>query len=462
MPQVPIRMETVSSEETVKLPAVALPRPKALTQLDDLRNPRGPLWVGGAVVLVVFFGLGTWAALTPIGSAAIAPGWIAVESSHRTIQHLEGGIVKELLVTDGSVVKAGDPLLRMDDTKAQSQLETLQADLDSSQGIEARLLAERDGKPAVTFPPELLARRAIPAVDAILASQLSLFQARRSALDGQKQILEQRIAQYKQQIVGLKALEVSKRQQAAYIRDELNGLVGLMNQGIVPKTRVLALEREAARLEGERGDHIASIARSEQGIGEAQLQILQLEKGRQEEVAKEIRDTQTKLVELKQKMIAAEDTKRRIEIIAPVSGTVMNLNYHTIGGVIGQGSAIMDIFPTDDKMIIECQINLMDIDTVHVDGDVAVHIIAGNAGATPIIHGTLESISPDRVVDQKSGASFYKGRIVITKEQKDRLGEIELHSGMQADAFISRGEQTVLSYALKPLLSSFSRTTRAK
>ena len=448
------------------LPAEAvLPQsrpPLVLPDLDELRNPRGPLWAGALLILVSFFGLGTWAALAPLSSAAIAPGWVAVESSHRVIQHLEGGIIKEIQVKDGSVVKEGDVLLRMDNTRTLAQLEIYQSDFDLNQAVETRLLAERDGTKALTFSPELLERAKNPAVAAILNGQRSMFEARRSALDGQKAILDQRIAQYKQQIVGLKALEFSKREQARYIKDELDGLVGLMNQGIVPKTRVLALQREASRLEGERGDHISAIARSEQGIGEARLQILQIDKGRQEEVTRELRDVQAKLAELKQKMIAATDSQDRIEIKAPVTGIVMNLNYHTIGGVIAPGAAIMEIIPNDDTMIIECQISPMDIDSIHVKDEVSLHVSVVDTRLTPVIYGILESISPDRVVDQKSGASYYKGRITITKEQRDRLGGVQLRNGMQVEAFISRGEQTVLKYALKPLIDSLARSFREK
>ncbi len=444
-------------------PAAAAPPEAPPPKLSEAYfNPRGPLKSGGVVGILTVLGLAAWAVLAPIGSATVAPGWIVVESSHQIIQHLEGGIIKEILVHDGSVVKAGDVLLRMDNTRSQAQLKIYQADVDSLEAYEARLLAEQNGSPTLTFPPQLLARQNDPEVAGMLASQVHLFQARRAALDGQKSILEQRIAQYKQQIVGFKSLETSKREQARYIKEELDGLVGLLNQGIVTKTQVLTLEREASRLEGERGEHIASIAGAERGIGETQVQSFQIEKERQEEIGKELRTVQDKLTEVRQAMVTASDVGHRVDIVAPVAGTVMSLAYHTVGGVITPGTPIMEILPTDDLMVVDCQISPIDIDAVRINGEVALQVTAVNTRLTPAIYGKLVSISPDRITDQKSGMSYYKGRITITKEQRERLGDLHLHTGMQVGVFIARKEQSVFHLVLKPLFENLSRSIREK
>lgn len=321
------------------------PAERRLPPVAGLGDTRRPLLIGAVIIVVTFFGIGLWAATAPLDSAAIAPGFITVESNRRTIQHLEGGIVREILVQDGDRVKAGEVLLRLDDTRARAQMGILRADLDSQLAIEARLVAERDGLPAPRFSAELTERLDDPTVAAIVESQRALFAARGVALAGQRSILEQRIIQFGQQVDGLKALEASKAAQIKLIRDELKDLYGLLEQGYVTRPRVLALEREASRLEGERGDHVAAIARARQGAGEAQLQIYQLEKGRQEEVARELRDVRARITELRERIVAAADVLQRIDIVAPVSGTVMDLAIHTAGGVVAPGASIMDIVP---------------------------------------------------------------------------------------------------------------------
>ncbi len=434
----------------------------ATLYVEEMNDPKRPLRIGAVLILVTFFGLGTWAALAPLDSAAVAPGIVMVESNRRIIQHLEGGIVHDILVQDGSVVKAGDVLVSLDDTRVKAQLAILQADLDSARATEARLLAERGNLPQIAFPKELTDRSSDLAVKPILEGQVNVFAARRAALEGQKSILEQRIEQFKEQIVGLRALQHSKEIQTRTIKDELSGLTGLLESGYVTKSRVLALEREAARLEGETGDHISAVARSEQGIGEAKLQIFQLEKSRQEEIAKELRDTQARIAEGREKIVATDDVMRRIDLTAPVSGTVMNMQLHTKGGVVAPGAALMEIVPGDDKLVVEVQISPMDIDTVHAGQEVSIHVSAVDTRLVPVINGWLESVSADRYTDQRTGVPYYKGRVTISPDQLDRLGEHKLHSGMAVEAMVNRGGQTALYYMLKPLLSSLARSFKEK
>lgn len=429
---------------------------------EQMSDPRRPMWIGGVIIMVTFFGLGAWAAFAPLDSAAVAPGVVMVESNRRVIQHLEGGIVHDIRVQDGSVVKAGDVLISLDDTRVKAQVAILQQDLDSSLAIEARLLAERSGHAKVEFPQELTSRASDPMVKSAIDGQENVFQARKASMDGQKAILEQRIQQYKEQIVGLQALQKSKEIQTQTIKDELSGLEGLLEKGYVTKPRVLALQREAARLEGETGDHISAIARSEQGIGEAKLQIFQLEKSRQEDIAKELRDIQARIAESREKIVAADDVMRRIDLTAPVDGTVMNLQVHTKGGVVAPGAPLMEIVPAEDKLVIEAQISPMDIDTVHPGQEVAIHVSAVDSRLVPVINGTLETVSADRYTDQRTGMAYYKGRVTIPPDQIDRLGEHSLHSGMAVEAMVNRGQQTALHYMLRPLLQSLSRSFKEK
>ncbi|HMA48404.1 MAG TPA: HlyD family type I secretion periplasmic adaptor subunit [Magnetospirillaceae bacterium] len=434
----------------------------AIPYSDQMSDPSRPIRIGAVIIFLTFGVFGVWASVAPIDSAAVAPGVVAVESNRRAIQHLEGGIVRDILVEDGATVKAGDVLVRLEDTRARAQLNILQSDLDAGLAQEARLLAERDNLKEVVFPKEVQDHAAETHDDSIMIGQTNLFRARMASIVGQKQILEQRVEQYKEQIVGLRALQKSKEVQLATIQDELHGLSGLMDSGYVTKSRVLALQREEARLQGETGDHIASIARAEQGIGEAKLQGFQLDKQHQEEVAKELREVQNRIVEAREKVVAANDVVRRIDLTAPVNGTVMNLAAHTKGGVVGPGAVIMEIVPDNDTLVLDVQISPLDIDTVHVGDQAAIHISAVDNRLTPVIYGTLDTISADRITDQRNGNAYYKGRVVIAQDQLDRLGEHKLHSGQAVEAMIKRGEQSVLRYLMKPLVDSLTHSFKEK
>ncbi|MTK63734.1 MAG: HlyD family type I secretion periplasmic adaptor subunit [Methanobacterium sp.] len=432
-----------------------------LPPVDKLGDVRRPLWIGVFIILATFLGAGLWAATAQLDSAAQAPGVVIAEGNRRLIQHLEGGIVKDILVTEGQEVKAGDVLIRLDDVRAKAQLAIVQADLDLQKAVEARLLAERDGTKEPQFPAYLLDKtKDDMTVANIITGQKNLFQARRAAMRGQHDILEQRINQNNEQIAAIKSEAEAKSKQIALINEELSDLSGLLDAGYVTKTRVLALRREAARLQGELGEHQATIARTQQAIGEDRLQMLQIEKQRQEEVARELRDVQARITEDSERQVAASDVTRRIDITSPVDGTVLNLAIHTVGGVIGPGVPVMEIVPSDEKLVIEAQVNPLDINTVHEGQEVALHVSAAGARLIPVIYGTVENVSADRVTDQKTGHAFYRAKITVSKEQLARLGDVKLQSGMMVEAMISRGSQSALHYAIKPLMESLTRSFR--
>ena len=441
--------------------------PSAVVESGDRRaliNARTPVLVGVIIILVAFVGIGGWAAIAPIDSAAIASGTVAIESGRQTIQHLEGGIIKQILVQDGDHVKAGDVLVRMDDTRTQAELSLVQGELDLAEATYARLSAERDGLAEPKYPARLLTRASDPEVAELLAGQSNLFTARLAVLNGQKDILRQQVAQYQQQIKGYQAIEVSKQTQLSLVKTELSDLSGLLQQGYVTKSRVLALQRQEGELEGERGQSIAEIARAQQGIGESNRQILQLDNQRQEDISKDLHALEGQLNELRQKLIAAKDVVERLSITAPIDGTVTNLAIHTVGGVIGTGSQLMEIVPADDKLIVEAEISPIDINTVHVGQEVSVRVVAAGARLLPVIYGRLEEISADRMTAPNTatapGRIYYQARISISPEQAARLGDIKLRVGMPVEAMITRGSQTALHYAIKPMLDSLSRSFR--
>ena len=438
------------------------------------RNPLRPLAIAGATIVIVFGGVGAWSATAPIDSAVVAPGVIAVESERRTLQHLEGGIVADVLVRDGMPVKEGQLLIRLDETRVHAQDEVIRAERQAQLAIEARLLAERDDRATIEFPKSLYEQRSNRKLQEIMALQQSQFETRRAAISGQRQILNQRVQQLEEQIVGLEALQRSKTRQAGFIQEEIKMIEGLVKAGHVTRQRLLSLQREQARLDGEAADHVSAIAKARQQIGETRLQIMQLDNDRQQEISKELRDVQAKLFESAEKLNMTEDQTRRLDIVAPVDGVVMNLAFVTIGGVIGPGATVATIVPTNDKLVVQAQISPADVDTIHPGQQVNIRFSTAAAKQVPVVVGTLEYVSPDRLIsEQKPGltsssapalapSAYYSGRIVVPPEELRKLDKIKLHAGMPVEVLISRGERTVLEYVMAPLSNNFARAFKER
>jgi len=421
---------------------------------------RSTVMAGVAVLGVTFGGFGLWAAVAPLSSAAIAPGVVAVAGSNKQVQHLEGGVVKALYVKEGDRVAAGDVLIELDPTRAAAQVDMVRGQLDATEALVARLIAERDARTEIPFPETLVARAGNSDVDAILNGQRMLFEARRNALDGQVTILQQRKAQAQEQITGLTAQKDSHDRQIALIEDELKGLKDLNQKGYAPKTRILALEREASRLIGERGQHLGDIARIQQTIGETDLQIIQVRRTFEEEVATQLREAQTQQFDLRERLRAAEDVLLRTTIRAPSAGVVVGLKVHTIGGVIPPGEVLAQIVPDEDELVIEAQLQVTDIDSVRPGMPADVKFSAFKQNITPTIHGKVSTISADRLTDPRTGAPYYSVRITVPDEEIDRLGGAQIVPGMPADAFIQTGEHTALDYLVRPLVQVIERSFR--
>lgn len=438
------------------------------------RNPLRPLAIAATIVIVVFGGVGAWSATAPIDSAVVAPGVIAVESERRTVQHLEGGIVAEIMVRDGMPVKQGQALIRLDDTRVKAQDEVIRAERYAQLAIEARLLAEREDRSSIEFPAVLHERRSDKKLQEIMALQQSQFEARRAAIEGQRQILQQRVQQLDEQIVGLEALQKSKVRQSGYIVDELKMIEGLVKAGHVTRQRLLALQREQARLDGEAADHVSAIAKAKQQIGETRLQIMQLNNDRQQEITKELREVQAKLFESAEKLNMTEDQTRRLDIMAPVDGVVMNLAFVTVGGVVAPGATVATIVPTDDRLVVQAQISPADVDSIHPGQQVHIRFTTAAAKQVPVVLGTLEYVSPDRLVSEQrpgmtsssspaiSPNAYYSGRIVVAPDELNKLDKIKLHAGMPVEVLITRGERTVLEYVMAPLSNNFARAFKER
>jgi HlyD family secretion protein len=420
------------------------------------------LLAGGLIVLLLAGGVGGWAATTQIAGALIAQGSVVVDSNVKKVQHPTGGVVGKLNVQDGDRVKAGDILVQLDDTITRANLAIVTKGLDELAARKARLEAERDGAESVTFPRMLLAHSDEAPVATAIANERKLFELRRSARLGQKAQLRQRISQLQDEIGGLNAQQEAKAREISLIGKELDGVRELWKNNLVQITRLTALERDAARLEGERAQLIAAVAQAKGKISETELQIIQIDQDLSSEVAKDMREVDAKYGEFVERKVAAEDQLKRIDIRAPQDGVVLESKVHTVGGVIQAGDAIMLIVPETDNLQVEAKISPRDIDQVQVGQPAMLRFSAFNLRTTPEINGTVTRIAADTTTDQRTGQTYYNTRIGMTKGEIARLGEVKLIPGMPVEAFVQTGERSVMSYLVKPLQDQFMRAFREK
>lgn len=446
---------------TVAIPEPNLPAPQRRAPPPRLKvGARGPVAAGLLILVLAVGGFGTWAATAPLSSASIAQGVVVVEGSRKTVQHLEGGIVDEILVREGSEVEAGQVLIRMDATRPQALYDLLRSEYSAILALEARLLAERDGSDSITFSSEVLKLTADPEVMALIVGEKRLFETRRARLNGQTDILRQRIVQFEEQIKGLGAQRLSKTQQRALIKEELEAVLELYEKGYEKKPRVLALRRARARLHGERGEHIADISRVKQSIGEAELRIIDLQNGFQREVATELQRVRTRLAELRDRIRAQEDVLRRLEVRAPQAGVVMGLKIHTADGVIASGMPILDIVPSKEHLIIDAHVNPEDIDVVHAGLTAQVRLTAYKRRSTPTVEGSVTQVSADRFVDVNSGTAYYLVRVELDPLSLEILDDVKLYPGMPAEVMIQTGNRTALEYIVSPIANGIQRAFR--
>ena len=422
--------------------------------------------IGFAIVALLLGGFGGWAATSQLSGAVIAPGTIVVESNIKKVQHPTGGIVGEILVREGDSVEAGQVVMRLDDTVTRSTLGVVQSQLDEFTAREARLLAERDGVDAIEFSNYLTDRKQDKSVATAMAGEAKLFEARKIVRVGQRSQLRERILQSNEEIRGLTSQQDAKEREVKFITDELVGVSELYAKNLVSISRLNTLQRDKARLEGERGQYIAEIARARGKISETELQILQLQQDFRTEVLKDLRETEGKIAELKERVTAAQDQLKRVDIRAPQTGIVYQLNVHTVGGVVANGETVMQIVPRADALVVEAKVAPQDIDQIAVGATGIVRIMAGNQSTTPEISGVLTRISADLTRDQPTGPQvsppYYLVRISLPEEEVGRLGDLKLVPGMPAEAFIQTYARTPLEYLLKPLREQISRTFRER
>lgn len=422
---------------------------------------RGPL-IAGLLVIVAFFVIGgLWAGTTPVGGAVIAAGVISPEGSRRTVQHLEGGIIREILVREGDLVTADQTLLVLESVSPMAEVGSLTTRLRALAAAEARLTAERFGRQQIDFNHPSLADRSDPEVAAAIAQQINQFNTRRENDAGQESMLTQRIAQLEQQIKGAQRQLEGVRRQMELVREEIGDKQKLLEKGFARKPELLELQRAEADLLGDEGELISRIARSKEQIGETQLQILNIRQQRLEAIDEELSETLSRRRELEDQITDSLDKLSRTTIAAPVDGVVLNVRFKTVGGVIRPGEPILDIVPEHEDLVIDARIAPNDIDDAR--NAIGAYVIFPAYAQRNLhrIEGEVKVISADAFQDERTGQSYFTAKVHVDRERVKELDpQIELQPGMPAEVFLSTTPRTLLEYILQPALLVLERTFR--
>ena len=442
------------------MPANTVTSPLSASWPDD--SARHATLTGLALVVFFFGVLGAWAAIARLDAAAIAPAVIKVDGNRKSVQHLEGGIIKQLNVKEGDQVEAGQTLIVLDDVQARAAVDVLNKQYTAYRAQEARLLAERAGSATIAFPEEL--KSAAEGSDAalVMQTQRALFESRRATLNGQIGLLRQRIAQTREQVTGMQGQLTAQQRQLESTQNELVGLRELFKKGYVQRQRLLELERSASALEGQAAEFSANVMRARQLIEELNLQIAQIQTDRASQVDSDLRDVQVHVLETVPRLQAARDTLERTQIRAPYSGYVVGLTAYSIGGVINRGDRIMDIVPDHNGLVVEARVNVDDIRDLRPGNRAEVRLTAYKQRTTPIVFGEVKSVSADRMTDPRTGAAFYLVQIKLDEQELKRHADIRLVPGMAAEVSIPTGARTALDYLVRPLTDSLNRSFRQR
>ncbi len=427
-----------------------------------LTNVRGYVVAGFLTLMALFGGIGGWAATTDLSGAVLAPGTVVVASNVKKVQHPTGGVVGAILVRNGDRVKTGDLLLRLDETITRASLQLITSQIDEFEGRQARLIAERDDARRVTFPERLAGRADLPSINRIISGEQTLFEKRVSTRQAQFNQLGERISGLSQEISGLEAQVTAKSRETSLIDKELKSLETLETRQLVTSSKMMALRREAARLDGERAQLVASIGQGKQRIAEIEIQRLSIGSEAKSEIIKELREAEGRLAELSERRTAALDQLNRIEIRSPVDGIVHQMSVSTVGGVINTAEPVMMIVPEGDKLLIEAKVAPKDIDLARAHRNATVRLTAFDQGTTPTIEGTVVTIAADATHEERTGLSYYVARIEVPENELKRVGGVRLVPGMPAEVQIKTGYRTAWSYLAKPLEDQFARAFKER
>ncbi len=421
-----------------------------------------PALVGWAIIILFFGGLGSWAATAPLNGAVVANGVVKVEGNRKSVQHVDGGSVKELRVKEGDHVAVGDVLIVLDDTQAKAEFDVLSEQAVVLRATEARLLAELGNEPSLVMPPELAARGDDAYAKNIWAGQLKQFDSRRTALEGQRKMVEEKIHQLQSQIDGAEAQVKAYKEQIASVRAEADSVAPLVEKMLLPRPRLLQLQRTESSLSGQIADTVANIAKYRQAIAEQELQIAQFGNDRMAEVTKDLRDVHARLVEVLPKRTSAEAVLGRMEIRSPYAGRVVGLSVFSIGGVIQRGEKILDIVPDDDDLTVEVQISADEINDVHPGMLTELHLTAYKQRLVPTVHGQVVTVSADRLTDAKTNNSYFVATVHPDMAEIAQLPGVRIYPGMPVTVTVPTESRTAFDYAVGPLLMSFNQAFRQK
>lgn len=416
--------------------------------------------LGMLILLVAFGGFGGWALTANLAVAVVAPGSVSVESFKKTVQHLEGGIVEKILVEDGARVEAGDPLLVLDDTQSRAQLQIAQSEYRIARASEVRLLAEQAGDDALHFPDELLNSDS-PRVQAVLNVQRWLFEARHESLQGTLAALDEQVVQMQEQIAGLESAQRVNDSRIRSLAGEASDYRALFKEGLGNNQRLRELERQVMQYQGENAQHSSEVARLKSQISENGLQKEIRTQEFQQEVGEQLREVQAKIADAEERIVALSDQVRRTRVLAPVSGTVVGMQIHTLGAVIRSGDPLMDIVPAGEGFVVEARVPDRDIDNVYIGQPAEIRFSAFNQRLSNVIDGEVVHVSADSFEDEATGAHYYKARVKVTERGRSDMTEsMQLLAGMPAEVMIRTGERTFASYVAKPFSDMLARAMR--
>lgn len=425
-------------------------------------NDRAFLIAGYATVGILFGGLGTWAAVANVSSAAVAPGLVSVETNRKAVQHYEGGIVDDILVRENQRVSQGDVLVRLRPTQATANAEIFVRQLDATLALEARLAAERDQLPSIIFPKRLLDRRGAEGVQRIMDDQVTQFKERRGSVDSQIQILQARIDQTSKEIQGLEAQELAVRRQLDSLQEEVDRVRPVAEKGFFPFNRLMAMERDISNMTGRQGQLKADISKAHEVISETRLQIIQIRQKFSEDVLQRLQETRVQISDLEEKSRVAQDVLQRIDVRASQAGVVQNIKVHTQGGVIRAGDTIMEIVPIGDTLNIQARVSPLDINYVVPGLEAEVKFPSFRSRNLPLMFGSVKTVGADALFDEASKQSYYLAIIEVRQDTIPEFYRERMTAGMPADVMINLGDRTVLDYLTSPLVDGIAKSFREK
>ncbi|WP_269715377.1 HlyD family type I secretion periplasmic adaptor subunit [Caulobacter sp. NIBR2454] len=434
--------------------------PKLSEIFDPKDKSKGVTRIGYGIIIATFGVLGLWAAFAPLDSAVIAMGSLSNETSRKTVQHLEGGIVRAIHVREGQEVTRGQLLFELDPTQANASFEIARNQLLALLAQEARLSAERDNQPSIVWPAELSTAAGDPTVARAVADEQKQFFERRATIRGQVDVLNAQKSQFQSEIEGIDRQSTGLREQVAYVDDELTGLRAIYEKGLVPRPRLLALERERASLNGSIGRLQADRSKAQQGVNEVGLKIRQLQQQFYEQVSQEIAEVRVKIADIREREVVAADQVKRINLVSPANGVVQNLRVFTVGAVIRPGEAMVDVAPQDEALLIHAQFAPTDVDNIHNGMRAEVRLSSFHSRKIPVLEGTIMSISRDRITSEDGKTAYFLAIVRVDQSNLPKEVADKLSAGMPAEVIVPTGERTMLQYLFEPLSNTLRKTMR--